>query len=101
MVYESMALLTEQMLAAASSGEWDQFEQLERRVAAHVASLKQGEPALRLEGQQRQRKVTIIKKLLDDDRKIRDLVTPWMAQLSSMINSAGAERRLHQTYGRV
>lgn len=99
--YEMMVELTEQMLASAGSGDWDEFVLLEQRVAGHVSRLKQGEMPVALEGQQRLRKVAIIKQLLDDDRKIRDLTTPWMAQLSALINSAGAERRLGNAYGRV
>ena len=34
-----------------------------------------------------------------DDRKIRDLTMPWMAQLSAMMSNAGTERRLANAYG--
>jgi len=37
--------------------------------------------------------------MLEDDRKIRDLTMPWMAQLSKLINNTGTERRLANAYG--
>lgn len=98
-VYEAMVELTEQMVAAAASADWDRLVLLEQRCAAHVQQLRESEPALAMQGPSRQKKVEIIKKLLADDRKIRDLTMPWMAHLSALINSTGAERRLASAYG--
>ena len=39
--------------------------------------------------------------LLNADRRIRDLTMPWMEQLSKLINSTGAERRVVNAYGSV
>lgn len=100
-VYEAMVVLTEQMVQAAGSGDWDRLVELEKACAAHVARLKQQEPPLALVGASRDRKVEAIRKMLDDDRKIRDLTMPWMAHLSALINNTGAERRLARAYGSV
>ena len=100
-VYEAMVALTEQMVAAAGSGEWERLTQLEQQCAAHVSRLKQQEAPLALEGASRERKVEAIRKMLDDDRKIRDLTMPWMRHLSALINNTGAERRLARAYGSV
>jgi flagellar protein FliT len=100
-VYEAMVALTEQMVAAASSGAWERLTELEQQCAAHVTRLKQQEPPLALEGASRERKVEAIRKMLDDDRKIRDLTMPWMRHLSALINNTGAERRLARAYGSV
>jgi flagellar protein FliT len=99
--YEAMAALTAQMLVAANNGEWERFMQLEQRCAMHVARLKQNDQAPALPAPARQKKVELIRKLLADDRKIRDLTTPWMAQLAALINSTHTERRLASAYGRV
>lgn len=98
-IYEAMGELTAQMVQAAGAGDWEELVLLEQRCAAHVRALKENEPALPMQGQSRLKKVQMIKKLLDDDRKIRDLTMPWMAQLSAMINSSGTERRLASAYG--
>ena len=99
-IYEAMAVLTEQMVAAAASADWDNLVLLEQQCATHVRQLKEQEPALALEGKSRERKIDAIRKMLDDDRKIRDLTMPWMSRLSSLINSTGTQRRLVNAYGR-
>ena len=98
-LYESMVGLTEQMVQAAAGGDWERLIVLEQQCAACVRQLKQSEPPQALEGASRERKVEAIRKMLDDDRKIRDLTMPWMAKLSALIGSTGAERRLASAYG--
>lgn len=100
-VYESMVALTGQMVAAASCSDWDRLAELETSCASHVATLRGNEGSIALSGDSRLRKVQCIKKLLDDDRKIRDLTMPWMAQLSALISNTGTQRRLSNTYGAV
>jgi flagellar protein FliT len=98
-VYETMVGITEQMVQAASASDWDRLVELEQRCAAHVQLLREREGPGALEGASRERKVEAIRKMLEDDRKIRDLTMPWMARLSALINNTGAERRLAQAYG--
>ena len=98
-VYESVADLTGQMLAAAGSNDWDRLVELEQQCSSKVSTLRASEGAQTLTGPARKRKVELIKKVLADDRRIRDLTTPWMAQLSKLINSNGTQRRLANAYG--
>jgi flagellar protein FliT len=97
-LYETVAVITDQMLAAARNGDWEQLIALESRCAAHVGTLQKEEPVA-LTGAQRERKVQIIQKVLADDREIRNLTEPWMAHLAKLINSTGTERKLSETYG--
>jgi flagellar protein FliT len=64
-----------------------------------VNVLRANEAGLALAGPARQRKVELIKKVLADDRQIRDLTMPWMAQLSKLIKNNGTQRRLANAYG--
>ncbi|MEO7494523.1 MAG: flagellar protein FliT [Massilia sp.] len=98
-VYEAMVGITEQMVQAASASDWDRLVVLEQQCAGYVAQLKDNEQPVALVGASRERKVQAIRKMLDDDRKIRDLTMPWMARLSALIGSTGAERRLASAYG--
>lgn len=98
-LYETVAEITTQMLAAAQEGDWEQLAELESRCSRQVELLKSEEPPAQLLALERERKVKIIKKILEDDRQIRVITEPWMARLSAMISSAGAERKLAQTYG--
>lgn len=99
--YETVADLTGQMLAAAGAADWERLVELERQCSAQVQVLGASEAASALNGAGRQRKVELIKKVLADDRRIRDLTSPWMAQLSRLISHSGAQRRLASAYGSV
>ncbi len=98
-VYEEMVVITEQMVQAASASDWDMLVTLERQCAAHLRNLTENEQRVALVGASRTRKVDAIRKMLADDRKIRDLTMPWMAKLSALISNSGAERRLARAYG--
>ncbi|WP_307189409.1 flagellar protein FliT [Massilia timonae] len=98
-LYESVSTLSGDMLVAAQAGEWDQLVELETRCASQVQALRAGESATVLSAERRERKVAMIRKILADDRAIRDLTSPWMAKLGAMMQSTGAERRLANAYG--
>jgi len=98
-VYETVSELTGQMLAAAQQRDWENLAELESHCASHIQLLKDGEQPAALPAALRERKVKIIHQILAHDRQIRDLTTPWMAELAALISSAGAERRLNSAYG--
>jgi flagellar protein FliT len=98
-LYETVAVITDQMLTAARIGDWDEVAILESKCAAHVNTLKRDEPPIKLTGEIRVRKVQIITKILADDREIRNIAEPWMENLARLINSTSAERKLSQAYG--
>jgi flagellar protein FliT len=99
-LYETVSELTGQMLQAAQVRDWENLAVLESHCASHIQVLKEGEPpAAALPAALRAQKVKIIHQILAHDREIRDLTTPWMAELSALINSCGAERRLANAYG--
>lgn len=100
-VYAAMADLTEQMVQAAQRSDWDQLVLLEQRCAAHVQILREQDTGQPMRGAERERKIELIRQMLNADRQIRDLTMPWMAQLSRLINSTGTERRVVNAYGSV
>ena len=100
-LYSAMAKLSEMMVAAATAGDWDLLVQLEQQCAAHTRTLKQQEPAEPLRGEQRERKIELIRQILMADRQIRDLTMPWMTQLTALIHNTKTERRLINAYGSV
>lgn len=97
-LYEAVGLLTDRMLAAARAGEWDQLTDLEGECSALVARLAAINDAAPLAVDSRARKVKIIQKILADDRAIRDLVSPWMAELAARMNSSSTSRKLTTAY---
>jgi len=98
-LYEAMSDLSGQMLAAAQTRDWENLAELESHCAAHIQVLKAGETVVALEAPLRARKIKIIHEILAHDRAIRDLTTPWMAELANLISSAGTSRKLTAAYG--
>ena len=95
--YQRLSEYTGKMAAAAAAGEWDELIALEQRCTAHVATLKtrDGVPG---DESARQQKVALIKKILADDKAIRDKTEPWMRQLERIMQSARSTQRLQQAY---
>jgi flagellar protein FliT len=97
-LYESLAELTKQMLLAARQQDWEQLTALETICAQHVEELKIIKDATPLPTDAYARKVASIKSILKDDREIRNLVSPWMVRLNSLIYSNQTEQKLSRTY---
>ena len=99
-VYETVAGLTKQMLLAAKQQDWDSLIELEADCAKHVATLKVTESALPLPSDIHARKLASIKSILADDREIRNIVSPWMVRLNSLMGSIHMENKLTRAYPR-
>ena len=99
-LYETVAEITDQMLAAARNADWEQLAALESRCSGQVDIIRQNEePQQPLSVAARERKIRIIRKILADDREIRSITEPWMQQLAALMNSTGTERKLAKAYG--
>jgi|SRR5450830_1180789 len=98
-LYESIAQLTDQMLAAARNEDWDLLSKLEADCAYVVDVLKKNEADVTLNDDRRERKIEILKKILEDDRDIRNLTDPGLKKLSALIQNTSAERKLAKAYG--
>ncbi len=84
--YKHISAITGQMLAAAQEQDWDLLAELEKDCATYRDSVMHAE-ALEPVGEALSNvKVAYIKKILEDDRQIRDLISPWMKKLEGMIN---------------
>lgn len=98
MTYERISLLTQQMLTAARSGEWDILVGLERDCSALFARLFSDENNRPRSADFQRHKAQLIRSVLDDDAEIRLLVDPWLTQLSALIGHTDHQRRLSQAY---
>jgi flagellar protein FliT len=98
-IYEKVAIITDQMLHAAKSEDWDLLIELETQCTSQVETLQKCETQDVLSEEMRQRKINVIKKILADDKQIRDLTEPWMRKLSQLMQSSQSSRLLTKTYG--
>lgn len=97
--YESLALIMGQMLHSAKQQHWDQLTDLESFYLDKLEQLKQLEAAIHLSAATKARKLSIIHRILADDREVKDLSNPWMNKLSCMMHGASVEARLSRSYG--
>lgn len=98
-VYEKVSVITSNMLEAARSKDWDLLEKLEQDCSLEVSTLRNYETSGELPLDLRDRKISIIKQILADDRAIRDITEPWMQQLTKLMKSTNTSRKLSQSYG--
>ena len=96
--YEFLSSVMGQMRVAATQGEWDRLVELEKQCSQRVKTMKIQDAPIPIDEGTRLRKVALIHKILADDKEIRNHTEPWMVQLQHLIQSAGQERRLLQTY---
>ncbi len=90
-LYEAVAQVTGQMLLAAREQDWEKLSALERDCASYVEKLRLIAVDAALSDEDKLRKVNSIKRILADDREIRNLVSPWMIKLNGMLGSGSSE----------
>ncbi len=98
-VYEKVAHITAEMLAAARANDWALLAKLEIDCSLQVGTLREFEGPSELPDDLKSKKISIIKQILADDRAIRDITEPWMENLSNLMKSSSTSRKLSQSYG--
>lgn len=83
-LYENIAGMTNQMLMAARTSDWDGLGKLESQCASAARSATAG-AVPPLSGASRARKIDLLKQILANDREIRNITEPWMAQLANVM----------------
>lgn len=97
--YESLALIMGQMLHSAKQQHWDQLTDLESFYLDKLQQLRQVEAGMTLSAPTKARKLSIIHRILADDREVKDLSNPWMNKLSCMMHGVSIDARLSRSYG--
>jgi flagellar protein FliS len=99
-IYEAISGLTDEMLAAAKAADWARLTELEVSCAEQVELLKLHGKVLPLSKDYHERRLVSIQHILANDSEIRDLVSPQMASLSALLNSARNGKKLSNTYNK-
>jgi flagellar protein FliT len=97
-MYENVANITDQMLQAALDGNWELLVRLEADCTAQASLINNNREQVPLANTERLEKIRIIKKILSDDRQIRDLVEPRMNFLSDLMRSSRTHRQVSKAY---
>lgn len=98
-IYESILSVTGEMLEAARCNDWDRLVERERACRILVEQLKQLAENVQLDDVARQRKSEIIRKVLADDKEIRNITEPQLARLSELLDGSRCEREMRDAYG--
>ena len=85
--YKSISILTGKMVNAATAGDWDGLTELELTCRAKVEELKHMKQGVMMDSSNKKQKVEVIKKILADDARIRELTEPWMNSLHSILTA--------------
>lgn len=97
-VYERIARLTGEMLAAARRQQWEELIALERACKDAFAELAKVPDITAPPPEVTQRKIALIRQVLADDAEIRSLVEPWVAELGQWLGTANRSQQLRSAY---
>ena len=98
-MYERMSGLSAQMAEAARANDWDRLTALEKDcagLARHLEARPESQPLAHAE---RQRKLALIHRILDDDAEVRRHAEPWMEQVRQFLGGGARERDVRRAYG--
>ncbi len=98
-LYQEVERLTGSMLSAAHRADWDKLVELEAGCANCIESLKGCGITTQLSEDARREKVELLKRILSNDREIRQLTEPWMRSLGKLLDSAKVRCQVAKTYG--
>jgi len=98
-VYDKVSGMMDLMVEAAEAQDWQVLTELESQCSAYVDTLRMSDSHDDLTKDEMVYKMTIIQKILDDDRRIRKLTEPWMKQLTDLIHRSATSRKVNRAYG--
>ena len=103
---EQMSSYSTEMVDAARANDWDRLVRLERQVASlrdrmgvEEALGFQGRGSKRMSEEERQKKVALIRRILDDDKEVRVHTEPWMDNVRQLLSGGARERNVRAAYG--
>ncbi len=93
--YQEIADLSGQMLTKAQAQEWAELVALGSRYQAAVERLKALDP---LDDDQKNTRRELLTRILDDDARIRQLISPELERLSHLLGTFKRQRTVLQAY---
>jgi len=97
-IYENVAEITAEMVHAAEENAWQLLARLEEQCSSQVQTIKDNPVSEKLAREEHDQKVSVIKRILADDKRIRDITQPRLAQLSLLMNGASTQQKLARAY---
>lgn len=98
-LYQDIATLTGEMVAAAQDGDWTVVLALGRQYVELVEQLRYLEPGSPLDEAARAQKYDLLVRILENDAAVRDLTMPQLARLGELLGRMKRQQSLLATYG--
>jgi len=88
--YEAIALASSEMRAAAQAANWIEVARHEERCSVLIAALKAATcfPNATLNAMEDERRVQLLRQILNDDAQIRSYAEPWIEPITAYISTA-------------
>ena len=88
--YEAIALASGEMRAAAQAADWIEVARHEERCVVLIAALRSAArfPNATLNALEDERRVQLLRQILNDDAQIRGYSEPWLEPITSYISTA-------------
>ncbi len=99
-LYREVERLTGSMLNAAHRADWDRLVELEAGCAHCVQALQGCRVPEKLSADARQQKADLLRRILANDREIRQLTEPWMKSLAKYLEVADTRCQVAKAYGK-
>lgn len=96
--YESLSGMLTTMIRAAEQGDWEQVAGMESSFKPIIDQIRSTTAEERLSDDERRQKIQVIKQILRDDARLRELANPWMTKLQDAIQQTGKSRDAIQAY---
>jgi flagellar protein FliT len=82
--YQEVAQLSRDMLAAAHREDWDELARLEARCRDRIERLKRAARVEPLSAVEQQRRIELLRDILQADAQIRVRAEPWLLELERL-----------------
>lgn len=96
--YKAILAITEKMLKAAQTNDWNKLVALEQECKSLTQTLIASSTQIQLSEEMQKKKIEIIHKILDKDAQIRTIAEPWMTHLQNFLINTNHKRKLNQLY---
>ncbi len=86
--YEKIGRVSQLMVEAAENADWTTLAEAESVCEQLIRQMKSiGEPATKLDAAARRRRLEILRAILADDAKIREITQPWVSQVAPYVGA--------------
>jgi len=100
--YQKIADVTGSMLGAARQGDWDQVLAFNQQYSQAVDILRgYDEAVISMTAQERATKRDLLVRILEHDAVTRELLSPQLAWLNSLLGQLKRQKSLLRAYGQV